>query len=125
MAETDRARVTEKNLNRLSNFLVDELEQPELADQIPSGAHIFHGSYDDMELTQANLNLAATILMGMSLGLREEAPLVMLFEHKPGHKTVINLSTEERKRKVHEFAETFQEQNKQELLAEINNLITA
>ena len=77
-----------------------------------------------MALTQANLNLAAAMLIGIALDFRAEAPLIMLFEDKAGHQTVIDLSTEERRRKAQAFAETFQEQNRQELLLEINQLMT-
>ncbi len=125
MTEIDQASITDKNLDRLADFLASELEQPALASQIPSGAHIFHGAYNDMELTQANLKMATGMLLGMTLGLCEEAPLVMLFETKPGRQVVIDLSTEEKKHKVKAFTEMFQEQNKQEVLIEIDELMAA
>lgn len=125
MAKNSGATITDKNLDRLMAFLINELEHPALATQIPDGAHIFHGAYNDLALTQANLNMAMTVLLGMVLGLREEAPLVLLFEHKPGQYTVVNLSTEERKRQVRAFAETFQAQNRQEILTQINELLAA
>ena len=125
MAERNQADVTDKNLDRLADFLTSELTQPALAAQIPNGAHIFHGAYNDMALTQANLNMSAVTLMGMALGLREEAPVVMLFESKPGQQVVINLATAERKRKIQKLAEMFQEQSQQEILSEINELMAA
>ena len=125
MVQSRQMSVTEKNLDRLTDFLRGELEHPALAEQIPNGAHIFHGAYNDIALTQANLKMAAAVLIGMALGLREEAPLVMVFETKPGHQALIDLSTEERKRKAHTFTEQFQEQSQQEVLAEIEQLIAA
>lgn len=125
MAKHNRASVTDKNLDRLADFLTNELTQPALAAQIPNGAHIFHGAYNDLALTEANLNMSAVALMGMVLGLREEAPVVMLFESKSGQQRVINLATEERKRKIQKLAEIFQEQSQQEFLSEINELMTA
>lgn len=125
MAKINQTSVTDKNLDRLGDFLASELEHPALAEQIPGGAHIFHGAYNDTELTQTNLKMAMAILMGMALDLREEAPLVMLFEYKPGRQAVIDLSTEERRGKVQAFARMFQEQSQQELLTEINQLMAA
>lgn len=125
MTERNQANVTDKNLDRLADFLQSELTQPALAAQIPNGAHIFHGAYNDMALTQANLNMSAVALMGMALGLREKAPVVMLFEAKPGQHVVIDLATTERKRKIQTFAEMFQEQSQQEILTEINELMAA
>jgi hypothetical protein len=115
--------ITHKNLDRLTDFLTSELEQPALAAQIPNGAYIFHGAYDDRALTEANLKMASATLIGMALGLREEAPLVMIFEAKAGEHVLIDLSTEERKGKVRRLAEEFQEQHQQEVLMEINELI--
>ena len=117
--------MTDKNLDRLTHFLMNEIEQPSLAAQIPNGAHIFHGTYDDMELTYANIKMAAAMLMEMALGICEEAPLVMIFEYKPGQQTTIDLSTEERKRKAQGVLEAFQEQSRQEMVSEIDELLAA
>ncbi|MBS1253304.1 MAG: hypothetical protein MAG451_02353 [Anaerolineales bacterium] len=68
-----------------------------LAKQTSDGAHIFHGSYEDNTLTQANLELAGKILLGMTFGYVEDAPLIMVFETKSGERTVIDLSDELRK----------------------------
>ena len=95
MAGNKQMSVTEKNLDRLADFLSSELEQSTLTGQIPNGAYIFHGAYNDMALTQANLRMSAVTLMGMALGLREEAPVVMLFKAKSGQHVVINLAAEE------------------------------
>jgi hypothetical protein len=91
-----------------------------LAAQIPGGTHIFHGSCSDAELTQANLKLTTHILLGVTLGYVEEAPLMMVFEYKPGQETLINLSSEVYKRKAQRFVETFREQSQQEMAVEIN-----
>lgn len=117
--------VTDKNLDRLTHFLMNEMEQPSLAVQIPNGAHIFHGTYDDMELTYANIRMATAMLIEMTLGLCEEAPLIMVFEYKPGQQTMIDLSTEERKHRARGLLEAFQEQSKQEMVTEINELLAA
>jgi hypothetical protein len=117
--------VTDKNLDRLAHFLMNEMEHPSLAAQIPDGAHIFHGTYDDMELTYANIKMAATMLIEMALGICEDASLIMLFEYKPGQQTVIDLSTEQRKRQVQGLLVAFQEQSQQEMVAEINELLAA
>lgn len=125
MADRNQTEVTNKNLDRLANFLTNELKQPTLAAQIPNGAHIFHGAYHDMALTEANLNMSAVTLMGMALGFREEAPVIMLFESKPGHQVIIDLATDERKHKIQKLAETLQEESQQEILGEINELMAA
>jgi arginine/lysine/ornithine decarboxylase len=48
--------LTAKNLDRLAEFLTRQQENADLVDQIPDGAHIFQGAYDDSELTQENVN---------------------------------------------------------------------
>jgi hypothetical protein len=117
--------LTGKNLDRLAEFLNRELDHPTLAVQIPSGAHIFHGSYDDTELTQSNLKLATNILLGMTLGYVEEAPLMMVFEYKPGQATVIDLSGEGFKREAKGVLETLYEQSQRKMAAKINELMVS
>ncbi len=123
MGQSNQVSSTDKNLDRFAKFLNDELERPSLAKQVPIGAHIFHGSYSDTSLTQVNLKLASKILLGMTLGYVEEAPLMMVFEDKPGHHMVIDLSTVVQKDKAQRFIETFQDQSQQEMGAKINELI--
>jgi len=123
MEKNNQVSLTGKNLDRLAEFLNHELEQPALAVQIPNGAHIFHSSYNDMALTQANLQLVSKILLGMTLGYVEDAPLVMVFEYKPGRQTVIDLSDEVRKGKVRTFVERFQEQSRHEMVVKIKELV--
>ncbi len=123
MAKYNQASVTEKNLDRMVYFLTSEIQQPTLAAQIPNGAHIFHGSYADLELTRANVKMAAAMLIEMALGIYEEAPLIMLYEYKSGQQAVIDLATEERKRKAQGLVKTFQEQSQQEVVVEINDLM--
>ena len=125
MGANNQTRLTDKNLDRLAEFLNRELEQPTLGAQIPSGAHIFHGSYDDVTLTQANLKLATHILLGMTLGYVEEAPLLMVFEYKPGRERLIDLSSEVYKRKARTFVETFREQSQRDMAVRINKLLAA
>ena len=125
MKGSNQIDLTGKNLDRLVEFLDREMEQSTLAAQIPNGAHIFHGSHNDTTLTQANLQLVSTILLGMTLGYVEDAPLMMVFEYKPGKQTVIDLSDEVQKDKVRTFVEGFQEQSQYEMTVKINELVPA
>jgi hypothetical protein len=124
MQANEQTSLTDKNLDRFAEFLNHELERLSLAEQIPDGTHIFHGSYDDTALTQANLKLASKVLLGMTLGYVEEAPLVMVFEYKPEKHAVIDLSTET-KSKAQEFIQRFQEQNQQDVISKLDALVTA
>ena len=123
MGERNQASLTDRNLDRLAEFLGCELEQPTLATRIPSGAHIFHGSHKDTALTQANLRLVSKILLGMILGYVESAPLVMVFEYKPGRQMVVDLSDEVSKARM--FVEGFQEQSRHEMVVKLNELVPA
>lgn len=125
MGKNDHTGFTDKNLDQLVDFLNRQLEDSTLAAQIPDGAHIFHGSYNNTDLTQANLKLAAKILLGMTLGYVEDAPLVMVFEHKPGKQSIIDLSGELQKDKTQTFIERFQEQSQQDMAVKINEVLAA
>ncbi len=122
MGTNSRISVTDKNLDRLATFLQREIERPFLATQIPDRAHIFHGAYDDNDLTQANLKLAANTLLGMMLGYVEEAPLVMVFEYNAGKKTVVDLASDTHKKKARTVIQSFREQSQRELNTKINKL---
>ena len=123
MRENNDTNLTGKNLDRLTNFLNQELENSTLASQIPDGAHIFHGSYSDTDLTQGNLKLATKILLGMTLGYIEDAPLMMLFEHKQGKQILLDLTGMLQKEQAQAFISRFQEQRQKEMTAEINKLL--
>ncbi len=123
--QVEQNSVTDKNLDRLTAFLSREIESPSLAERIPDGAHIFHGSYNDMALTRENLRLLSKILLGMTLGYVEEAPLVMVYEYKGGQQMVVDLSTAAQKGQVQKFIETFQEQSQQHMTVKINELLAA
>jgi hypothetical protein len=125
MRKNDQTSLTDKNLDHLAEFLSRELEQPSLAAQIPDGAHIFHGSRDDMALTRSNLQLASKILLGMTLGYITDAPLMMVFEYKAGRQTVIDLSDKIQKDKARTFVQGFQEQSQREMAVKINELASA
>lgn len=114
---------TGKNLDRLTDFLERELESSTFASQISDGAHIFHGSYRDTDLTQDNLKLATKILLGMALGYVEYAPLMMLFEQKQGEQTLLDLSGMLRKEQAQAFIGRFQEQSRKKMSAKINQLL--
>lgn len=122
MSKNNDNDLTDKNLDRLADFLNQELAQPTLGLQIPDGAHIFHGSYNDKELTQGNLNLATKLLLGMTLGYVDEAPLVMVFEYGNGKQTVVDLSETIQKQYVQTFIGQFQQQSEQKMRAKIKQL---
>lgn len=122
MSKNNDSNLTDKNLDRLADFLNQELAHPTLGSQIPDGAHIFHGSSHDKELTQGNLNLATKLLLGMTLGYVEEAPLVMLFEYGRGKQTVVNLSETIQKQYVQTFIGQFQQQSQKKMRAKIEQL---
>jgi len=117
--------LTDKNLDQLAEFLSHELERPVLATQIPDGAHIFRGSYDNTTLTQANLELASKALLGMTLGYIEDAPLVMVFECQPGRRVVVDLSSKAQRGSARTFVERFQERSQREMIVRINGLAPA
>ncbi|MEW5986064.1 MAG: hypothetical protein AB1791_05485 [Chloroflexota bacterium] len=123
MGKNNLNGLTERNLDRLAEFLKRELEQPGLAPDVPSGAHIFHGSYNDTTLTQDNVSLATRILLGMTLGYIDEAPLVMVYEYRPGRQTVIDLSSNAQKERALSFIQLFQEQSQQEMVAQIQQRV--
>lgn len=125
MEKNNLTKLTDVNMDRLAGFLSRELEQSALAAKIPSGAHIFHGARDDIALTQSNLQLASNILLGMTLGYVEDAPLIMVFEYEPGMQTVIDLSDDLQKSRAHTFVEGFQEQNRREMVVKIDELAPA
>jgi hypothetical protein len=123
MRENNDAHLTDKNLDRLSDFLAQELDNPTLSSQIPDGAHIFHGAYNDTDLTQENLNLAAKLLLGMTLGYVEDAPLMMVFEHKNGKQVLIDLSETLQKKQAQAFIGRFQKQSQKKMTAKINQFL--
>jgi hypothetical protein len=61
----------------------------------------------------------------MTLGYIEDAPLVMVFEYKPGRQTAIDLSSEWQKGKAQAFIEMFQEQSQQDMTVKINEFLAA
>jgi len=90
---------TDKNLDRMSSILSREVSSSTLSAEIPNGAHIFHGAYNDSGLTEDNLKMATNIMLGMTLGYVEEAPLVMIFEYQPNREALVDLSSEAYKKK--------------------------
>ncbi len=123
--ENNSNRLTDKNLDHFEGFLSREMTGAGLAEQIPSGAHLFHGSYSDTALTEANLKLSSKILLGMTLGFVEEAPLMMVYEYQPGLQKIINLSSEPQKHKARGLIEVLQEQNQREVSSNLNELQAA
>ncbi len=125
MRKNNEVSLTDKNLDCLAEFLNQELKQPMLSAQIPDGAHLFYGSYNDPAMTQENLQLVSKTLIGMILGYIEDAPLIMMFEYKHGKQMVIDLSDEMEKAKIRRFIEKFQKQNQKEMVTKINELVPA
>ena len=114
--------LTGANLDRLSSFLKQTLAGSSLAEVIPDGAHIFHGSFEDDVLTNANLKLASKTLLAMTLGYVDEAPLIMIYEHKPSQQTLLDLSGQKQKLQAQTFVETFQKQSQRDMTSKINEL---
>lgn len=125
MKNTDYSGTTEKNLDRLAQFLADELTDPTVSHQIADGAHLFHGSYNDLALTNTNLDLASEILLGMILGYVEPAPLTMVFERSTGETAVIDLSDEEQRSRAQAFVELFRRDTQRNAVDRIGELLLA
>ena len=123
MGRNNHTDVTDKNLDRLANFLTSELAVPSVSEQIPDGAHLFHGAYNDLSLTNANLDLASEVLLGMILGYVDQAPLMMLFERAPGQNTVIDLSDETSKQRAEAFIDLFRRDSQRGAVDRISELL--
>ncbi|MBM3145395.1 MAG: hypothetical protein FJ010_10565 [Chloroflexi bacterium] len=118
--------ITDKNIDRLSSFLSREISSSSmLSAEIPNGAHVFHGAYNDNSLTEDNLKMATNIMLGMTLGYVEEAPLVMIFEYQPNRETLIDLSSEACKRSAQVLIRRIQETNQRELSNRLDELVAA
>lgn len=113
----------EKNLDKLTELLTSEMERPVFADLIPGGAHLFYGSHKDQAFTMDNLKLASKVLLGMTLGYIEEAPLVMVFEDKTGQKKAFDLSSDKLKSKASDFINKFHVQSQKEMRAQLDDLL--
>lgn len=125
MGRSNHTDVTDKNLDRLADFLTNELAMLAVSDQIPDGAHLFHGAYNDLSLTNANLDLASEVLLGMILGYVEQAPLMMVFERAPGQNAVIDLSDETNKQRAEAFVELFRRDTQRSAVDRIGELLLA
>ena len=91
----------------------------------PDGAHLFHGAANDLSLTNANLDLASEVLLGMIFGYVEQAPLMMVFERSPGQKTIIDLSDETYKQRAEAFVELFRRDTQRSAVDRISVLLLA
>jgi hypothetical protein len=125
MGRNNNTNITDKNLDRLADLLTSELQTSSVSDQIPDGAHLFHGAYNDLSLTNANLDLASEVLLGMILGYVEQAPLTMVFERAPGQNTVIDLSDETNKQRAEAFVELFRRDTQRNAVDRISELLLA
>lgn len=104
---TTNQSYTDATIDRFGGFLLNEMKQPALADQIPDGAHLFHGTFDAFELTQRSLQLAGDTLLGMMLGYVEEAPLMLLYEYQPSQVRLIDLSSDIHKQRALDAIRSF------------------
>lgn len=102
---------TDSAIARLEDLLTGETEELALADQIPDGAHLFHGAFNAPDLTEQSLRLAGDILLGMMLGYVEEAPLILLYEHQPAQVRLVDLASHSHKERAREMIQTFQTVN--------------
>lgn len=125
MKKNHQIGLTEKNLDKLAELLTSEMEHPVFADLIPSGAHLFYGSHTDQAFTMENLKLASKVLLGMTLGYIEEAPLFMVFEDKTGQKKAFDLSSDKLKSKASDIINKFHVQSQKEMRAQLDDLLTA
>ncbi|MBP7961122.1 MAG: hypothetical protein KBG20_15960 [Caldilineaceae bacterium] len=115
----------DRNIDRFMGFITRELGKSTLSARIPQGAHIFHGAYNDSDLTQANLDMATNILLGMTLGYVEDAPLVMIFEYRPNQETLIDLSSEVYRKGAQSLIQSVRKKSQQELSHRIDELVAA
>ncbi len=118
-----KTTVTDKNLDHFAEFLRNELNNSSLSAQIPNGAHIFHGAYDDENLTQANLKIATNIMLGMSLGYVDEAPLMMIFKYQENRNTLIDLYSQAYKQNTQNLIHSMREENQHQLSNKIEELV--
>ena len=122
MVKNKQNPLINRGLDKFSQFLSNELAQvTNLAPQIPDQAYIFHGSYDDPDLTQAEIEKAADLLVRMQLGVEAEAPVIIVFEYAHEQFQVIDFATEQRKRQAQEWLESFRQQSQQAVEYEINH----
>ena len=115
--------LTSKNLDQLADFISAELADGNLSSQIPNGSHIFYGSYNDSDLTQGNLKLASKLLLGMTLGYVEDAPLMMVYEQAQGQRTLFDLSEMLQKQQAQAVIGRFEQQNQKKMNARIKELL--
>jgi hypothetical protein len=112
----------ERGIDSFRHFLSNELSQvTNLSSQIPDQAYIFHGSYEDPELTQAEVKKATDLLVRMQLGVEEEAPVVIVFEHAADQFRVIDFATDQRKHQAQTWLDSFRQQSQQAIEYEINH----
>ena len=121
MAKNKQASLTDRGLDKFNQFLGSELAQASnLASQIPDQAFIFHGSYDDSALTQAEIEKAADLLVRMQLGVEEEAPVIIIFEYARQQYRVIDFATDQRKRQAQDWLNSFRQQSQHAIEYEVN-----
>ncbi|MDM8532699.1 hypothetical protein QUF63_16175 [Anaerolineales bacterium HSG25] len=124
MTENNETGVVNKRMDRLNQFLLNELNGiTNLASQIPDKARIYHGAYNDPELMKADTKMATHALITMLLGLETEVPLRMIYEYAPAKFTVIDMASEERKRQVRKLLISCHEQSIQTVQTEMSQLV--
>jgi hypothetical protein len=122
MIENKQTPLINRGLDKFSQFISNELAQvTNLAPQIPDQAYVFHGSYHDSELTQAEIEKATDLLVRMQLGVEDEAPVVIVLEYAPGQYRVIDFATEQRKSQAQAWLESFRQQSQQAIESELSH----
>ena len=69
------------------------------------------------------MNLATKLLLGITLGYVEDAPLIMVFEHKNGKYVLIDLSETLQKKQAQAFIGRFQKQSQKKMATQINQAL--
>jgi hypothetical protein len=123
MKENSQPDLTSQNLDELNDFLAQQLKGAGLAGEIPEGAHLFYGSATNKKLTRANLELAARVLLGMTLGYIEDAPLTMIYKQRSGHQIAFDLSAMLSKEQARAMVLRFQEQSGRHLSDQIEKAL--
>lgn len=126
MTNNKESALVSKRIEKLNQFLSNELNgTTSLASQIPDQARLYYGTYNDPELTKADMDMAINSLISILLGIEKEVPLRMIYEYAPGKFTVIDLASEERKRQVQKSLIFLHEQSLQTIQTEINQLVAS
>lgn len=114
--------IINRGIDKFGQFLGNELAQiTDLAPNIPDHAYIFHGSYNDPDLTLAEINNATDLLVRMQLGVEDELPVVIIFEYAQSKYRVIDFATDQRKHQAMAWLESFRQESHQAIKYELSH----